>query len=58
MDVELLSRIQFATTAAFHFLFPPISIGFALFIVFVEFMWLKTGDEKYKRATKFFLKLF
>lgn len=58
MDVEILSRLQFALTACFHFLFPPISIGFALYIVMVEAMWLKTGDEKYLSAAKFFLKLF
>lgn len=58
MDVEFLSRIQFALTASFHFIFPPITIGFALFIVFVEAMWLKTGDPKFQIATKFFLKIF
>ena len=58
MDVEILSRLQFALTACFHFLFPPISIGFSLYIVAVEAMWLKTGDIKYLNAAKFFLKLF
>lgn len=58
MDVEILSRLQFALTACFHFLFPPISIGLALYIVIIEAMWLKTGDEKYLAAAKFFLKLF
>lgn len=58
MDVEILSRLQFALTACFHFLFPPISIGFALYIVIIEAMWLRTGDEKYLAAAKFFLKLF
>jgi len=58
MEVDILSRIQFALTAGFHFLFPPISIGFSVFIVAVEALWLKTGDERYKRAAMFFLKLF
>lgn len=58
MDVEILSRLQFALTACFHFLFPPISIGFSLYIVAVEAMWLKTGNIKYLNAAKFFLKLF
>lgn len=35
-DVGLLCRIQFALTAAFHFLFPPISIGLAWILVNVE----------------------
>ncbi len=58
MDAEILSRLQFALTAAFHFIFPPVTIGFSLFIVAVEALYLKTGDEKYKRAAAFFLKLF
>lgn len=58
MDVDILSRLQFALTECFHFLFPPISIGFSLYIVFIEAMRLKTGDEKYRLACKFFLKLF
>lgn len=58
MDVEILSRLQFALTACFHFLSLPISIGFSLYIVAVEAMWLKTGDIKYLNAAKFFLKLF
>lgn len=58
MEVELLSRIQFALTAGFHFIFPPVTIGLSLFIVLVEAAALKTGDEKYFAASKFFLKLF
>ena len=58
MEAEFLSRVLFALTAAFHFLFPPISIGFALYIFIVEALWVFRGDEKYLRAAKFFLKLF
>ncbi len=58
MDVETLSRIQFALTAGFHFIFPPISIGLGLFIVIIEALWLFTKDEKYRRAAVFFLKIF
>lgn len=58
MDTEFLSRLLFAITAAFHFLFPPVSIGFSVYILAVEFMWVRTRDEKYLRAAKFFLKLF
>ena len=58
MEVDLLSRIQFAITAGFHFLFPPISIGLGLFLVFIEGAWLRTGDVKYLHASKFFTKLF
>ena len=58
MEADILSRIQFALTAGFHFLFPPISIGFSVFLVLVEFFWLRTGNEKYHKAAKFFSKLF
>ncbi len=58
MEVDILTRIQFALTAGFHFLFPPISIGFSVFLVIVEFFWLRTGNEKYLKACKFFAKLF
>ena len=54
MEVDVLSRIQFAITAGFHFLFPPISIGLGLFLVLVEGAWLRTGDEKYLQAAKFY----
>lgn len=58
MDVVLLSRIQFAFTIAFHYLFPPLSIGLALVIVFCEGWYLKSGDEAYRRMAKFWTKLF
>ena len=41
MDVLLLSRIQFALTTAFHYLFPPLSIGLGLLLVIMEAVWLK-----------------
>ncbi len=58
MEVDILSRIQFAITAGFHFLFPPITIGLALFIVFAEALWVKTANIQYRDCAKFFLKLF
>jgi cytochrome d oxidase subunit CydB len=58
MDVELLSRIQFGFTVAFHYLFPPLSIGLGLALVFMEAQWLRTGDEKFLAMTKFWMKIF
>ena len=58
MDVELLSRIQFALTAGFHFLYPPISIGMGLILVILEFMYVRTGNILWKNVTKFWVKLF
>ena len=37
-DVETLSRAQFAMTAMFHYLFPPLSIGLGVLLVFMEGM--------------------
>lgn len=58
MDVELLSRIQFATTIAFHYIFPPMSIGLGLLLVIMEGTYLKTGNELYHRMTRFWVKIF
>lgn len=58
MDVELLARIQFAVTAGFHFLYPPISIGLGMVLVFIKFMHLKTKDNKWDILAKFWTKIF
>ncbi|MFQ3587448.1 MAG: cytochrome ubiquinol oxidase subunit I [Fimbriimonadaceae bacterium] len=58
MDVELLSRIQFALTVTFHYFFPPISIGLGLLLVFMEGMYLRTKDPLWERLTRFWVKIF
>lgn len=58
LDVVMLSRIQFALTIMFHYLFPPLSIGLGILLVFMEGMFLKTGDKQYENMTRFFTKLF
>jgi len=58
MDVVILSRIQFALTAGFHFLFPPLTIGMAWIIVVMQTMYLKTKDELYAKMSRFWIKLF
>lgn len=57
MDPIILARLQFAMTIGFHFLFPPISIGLAWLLVFVEGMALRTGDPVWVRLGRFFAKL-
>jgi len=57
-DVVFLSRVQFALTAGFHYLFPPLSIGLSLMIVIFEGIYLKTGKVLYLNMTKFWVKLF
>lgn len=58
MDVEILSRIQFAFTISFHYIYPPLSIGLGLCMVFMEGMYLRTGNVLYEDMTKFFTRIF
>ncbi len=58
MDALLLSRIQFAVTIAFHYLFPPLSIGLGLLLVIMEGMYLKTRKAVYHQMTRFWVRIF
>jgi len=58
MDVVLLSRIQFALTIMFHYLFPPLTIGIGVVLVYLEGMHLRTKDPAYHAAARFWTKLF
>jgi cytochrome d ubiquinol oxidase subunit I len=58
MDPVLLSRIQFALTISFHFLFPSISIGLAWLLVVAEWKGWRRNDESWQRVGKFFGKIF
>ena len=58
MDVEILSRIQFAFTIAFHYIYPPLSIGLGLILVIMEGMYLRTGNRIYEQMTRFWIRIF
>jgi cytochrome d ubiquinol oxidase subunit I len=58
MDVALLARLQFAITAGFHFIFPPLSIGLGLLLVVMQALYLRTRDPIYRQMTRFWLKIF
>lgn len=58
MDVLLLSRLQFALTIAFHYLFPPLSIGLGILLVIVEGLWLATKRPVYHQMARFWTKVF
>src|SRR3974377_1271483 len=58
MDVLLLSRLQFAAATFFHFLFVPLTLGLSVLIAIMETIYVKTGDEDYLRAAKFWGKIF
>ncbi len=58
MDVVLLSRIQFALTIMFHYLFPPLTIGMGVVLVYLEARFLATRDPLYETAARFWTKIF
>ena len=58
MDIEVLSRVQFAFTASFHYIYPPLSIGLVVMLVVMEGMFLKTGNKTYEIMTRFWIKVF
>ena len=59
MDSALdVHRLQFAFTVTFHYLFPQLTMGLALLILILKTMALRTGDEHYNRAARFWAKIF
>lgn len=58
MDVVLLSRLQFAATTMFHFLFVPLTLGLSIIVAVMETRYVRTGDETYLQMTKFWSKIF
>ena len=58
MDVLTLSRLQFAVTAAFHFIFVPLTLGLSILVAYMETRYVRTNDEMYLRMTKFWGRLF
>lgn len=58
MDVLMLSRLQFAMATMFHFIFVPLTLGLSILVAIMETKYVRTGDETYKRMTKFWGKLF
>jgi len=58
MDAEFLARLQFALTIAFHYIFPPMSIGLGAILVIMEGLYLKTKDPLYHRMTRFWVRVF
>ena len=53
-----ISRLQFAVTALYHFLFVPLTLGMVWLLVIMESMYVMTGKEVWKDMTRFWGKLF
>jgi len=58
MDVLLISRLQFAAAALFHFLFVPLTLGLSILVAIMETLWVRAGDEQYRRMARFWGRLF
>lgn len=58
MDAVTLSRWQFALTAAFHYLYPPLSIGLGVMLVIFESLWLKTRNPLFHQLARFWTRVF
>ena len=57
-DMLFYDRMQFAFTITFHYLFPQLTMGLSLMIVYFKGKYLQTKIEKYNTAAKFFMKIF
>jgi cytochrome d ubiquinol oxidase subunit I len=58
MDVLFLSRLQFAVVTVYHFFFVPITLGLSIAVAIMQTAYYRTGNESYKKMTKFWGKLF
>ncbi len=58
MDGLALARLQFALTTIYHFFFVPLTLGLSLLVAIMETFYVRTGQDVYKRMTKFWGKLF
>ncbi|MDB1124313.1 cytochrome ubiquinol oxidase subunit I [Vibrio algarum] len=58
IDIVDLSRLQFAFTAMYHFLFVPLTLGMAFLLAIMESLYVMTDKQIYKDMTKFWGKLF
>jgi len=58
MTVLSLSQLQFAATTVYHFFFVPLTLGLSVLVAIMETMYVTSGNEVYRRMTKFWGKLF
>ncbi|MFN3866650.1 MAG: cytochrome ubiquinol oxidase subunit I, partial [Demequina sp.] len=57
MDVLELARWQFGITTVYHFILVPLTIGLSTMVAIMQTAWVRTGNDKYLRLTKFYGKL-
>lgn len=52
------SRGQFALTAMYHWLFVPLTLGLGVIMAIMETAYVRTGNEQWKKTTKFWMNIF
>lgn len=57
-SAALVSRLQFAFTVTYHYLFPQLTMGLALLLVILKTLELRHSEERYRTATRFWAKIF
>ena len=57
-DPAFWSRLQFGFTLTYHYLFPQLTMGLAWFLVYWKWRALRTGDDQYNQAARFWAKIF
>ena len=58
MDALTLARMQFGITTIYHFFFVPLTLGLSLLVAIMETIYVRTGNETFKRMTQFWGRLF
>ena len=58
LDPVMLARLQFAFTISFHIIFPSFTIGLSAYIATLEVLWVTRGDDRYKRISRFWTRIF
>jgi len=58
MDPVILARAQFGITIVYHYFFVPLTLGLSIIVAIMETLYVQTGNDIYKRMTKFWGKLF
>jgi cytochrome bd ubiquinol oxidase subunit I len=58
LDPILISRLQFAFTVTFHIIFPTFTIGLSAYIATLLAMWARTGQDRYQRLARFWIRIF
>src|SRR6516165_62965 len=58
MNPELLSRLQFALTVSFHYIYPPISMGLGIILVIFGALYVRTKEQKWRELSFYWLKIY